>query len=297
MQESAWEKLHADFCWNVIIWQGDYLCWKTQRRYSKPQTEIKRGTVRGFSRSSRLRLLKSFAKLDIGKNMPYLFMTLTYPDETRKRDRWAEMTHAQKMDRENYMALEYLNITQHRWVFWRYLEKYLGKQLPGIWRIEWKERLSGVFKGLPMPHIHILLATCNYVPWQEVRWMWMNTLGERFVNVDVRAVYDPELVITYIAKYIGKEDFTTLEYDAYLDSIPAGRNWGYMRKNLIAQSDRWTGRYFETDDLASLRQYAVPKNVELIESGLCSFTIIGKRAREIGEMIVGTDLDGQLYME
>jgi len=297
LQESAWGKLHADFCWNVIEWQGDFLCWKVRKKYSQPVTTEKRGSVKGFSRSSRLRLLKSFAKIDMEKNMPYLFMTLTYPDTVRQRDRWLEMKDAQKMDRESYISLEYLNMTQHRWVFWRYLEKYLGRKVPGIWRIEWKPRLTGVFKDLPMPHIHILLATCNYVPWQEIRWMWMNTIGERFVNVDVRAVYNPEVVVTYLSKYIGKQEDYTLEDAAYLDNIPYGRNWGYMRKNLIAHSDRWTGRYFETDDLASLRLYAVPGGVELIDAGMCSFTIIGKRAREIGELIVGTDLDGQLYME
>jgi len=297
IQESAWGKLHADYCWNIIEWQGDYLCWKVQKRYSNPMPTEKRGSVKGFSRSSRLRLMKSFAKIDIGENMPYLFMTLTYPDTTRQRDRWTEMTAKKAMDKENYRCLEYLNITQHRWVFWRYLERYLGKKLPGIWRIEWKERQTGVFAGFPMPHVHILLANCSYVPWQEVRWMWMNTLGERFVNIDVRAVYDPELVITYISKYLGKDEIGTLEYDAYIDSVPCGRSWGYMRKNLIVESDKWTGRYFETDDLASLRHYAVPGGVELIDAGMCSFTIIGKRAREIGEIIVGMDLDGQLYMQ
>jgi len=229
--------------------------------------------------------------------MPYLFMTLTYPDEIRLRDRWIDERKAVDMPEENFKDLGYLHMNMHRWVFWRYLEKYLGKPLPGIWRIEYRPRQSGIFKGKPMPHIHILLMTADYVPWQEVKWMWMNTIGERFVNTDVRAVYNVELVLTYIAKYIGKDDSDNLEYDAYLNSLPAGRCWGYMRKNLIKKEDKWTGRYFETDDIASLRHYAIPEGVELIDAGMCSFTLIGKRAREIGELLMGNDVDGKLHLQ
>ena len=127
--------------------------------------------------------------------------------------------------------------------------------------------------------------------------MWQNTIGERFVNTDVRGVHDPEVTLHYLSKYIGKDEQSSLEYDAYLDSLPFGRQWGYMRKNLIKQSDKWMGRYFETDDLASLRHYAVPGGVELIDSGQCSFTLIGPRAREIGELLMGNDLDGKLHLQ
>ena len=190
MQQAQWERLHADYCWNVIEWQGNTLIWKVQKRYSVPCPDSKRGTVKGFSRASRLRFMKQFGRINIMENMPYLWMTLTYPDDVRLRDRWIDLKKIEKMDRERYLDIEYLNITQHRWVFWRYLEKYLEKKVPGVWRIEWVPRKSGVFKGQMMPHLHILLMQQNYLAWQEVKWMWMNTLGERFVNVDVRACYD-----------------------------------------------------------------------------------------------------------
>jgi len=286
IQESAWGKLHADYCWNVIEWQGNLLVWKIRRHYPRPCSGKERGTVRGFSRSSRLNLFKSFARINIGENMPYLFMTLTYPDEVRLKDRGLDERKAADMPEENFKDLGYLHMNSHRWVMWRYLEKYLEKQLPGIWRIEYKRRLTGVFKGKPMPHLHILVMTCDYIPWQEVRWFWQQTIGERFVNVDIRAIYDPELALTYLAKYVGKEPDSTLENDAYLNSIPPGRCWGYMRKNLIKKEDKWTGRYFETDDLASLRHYALPNAGELIEQGCGSFTLIGERAREVGEILV-----------
>lgn len=220
-------------------------------------------------------------------------MTLTYPDEILHRDRWIEKTKEESMDEKTYKDVAYLHMTQHRWVFWRYLEKYLDRKLPAIWRIEFKPRLSGNRIGKPMPHLHVLIMTQDYIPWQEVKWAWMNTIGERFVNVDVRAVYDPEVCMHYLSKYIGKDELVILENDAYLDSLPYGRQWGYMRKNLVKLSDKWTGRYFETDDLASLRYYATPGKVELIDSGMCSFTLIGPRAREIGEILVGIPLANQ----
>jgi hypothetical protein len=300
MQESAWGKTHADYLWNVIEWQGECLVWKVRRKHYIPDGINKRGNVKDFSRASRLRLMRVFARLDWEENMPYLFMTLTYPDTTLLKDRWVELSREQRYDEERYKDVEYLRITAHRWVFWRYLENYLGEKCAGIWRIEWKPRLSGPLERRPMPHLHILLCKTRYVPWQEVRWAWMNTIGERFVNVDVRGCYDREIVVTYLSKYLGKVEDGTLEDDAYLDSIPPGRAWGVMRKNLLVQEEKFMGRYFETDDLASLRHYACPEKVELIDAGMCSFTLIGPKAREVGEILVGmpedkrvaSDIDG-----
>jgi len=297
LQESAWGKVHADYLWNVIEWQGECLVWKVCKKYSRPSPNQKRGTVRGFSRSSRLRLMRSFARLNIEENMPYIFLTLTYPDEVLLKDRWIDERKAKDMPDDKFKDLGFLHINMHRWVMWRYLEEYAEKPLCGIWRIEWKPRQTGALKGKPMPHVHILLMQQAYIPWQEVRWAWMKTLGERFVNVDVRGVYDIELVITYIAKYIGKDDSGTLEDDAYFSNIPPGRCWGYMRKNLIKNEDKWVGRFFETDDIASLRHYAIPEKVELIDAGMCSFTIIGPKAREIGEIAFSTDLDGKVNLD
>lgn len=294
LQESAWNKQHADFLWNVIEYQGECLVWRVRRKHYIPDGIKKRGTVKGFSRSSRLRLIRSFARTDWKNNMPILYVTLTYPDEVLLRDRWIEQSKEEKLSENQYKDLSYLYMTQHRWVFWRYLEKYLGKQIGGVWRIEYKERLSGNLEGKIMPHLHMLIFNTDYIPWQEIRWRWQNTIGERFVNVDVRACYDVELILTYLAKYLGKDDLPTLEYDAYLDSLPPGRCWGWMRKNLVAKGDKWAGRFFETDDIASLRLYAIPEKTDLIDAGMCSFTLIGERAIEVGQILFGKKVDGEI---
>jgi hypothetical protein len=214
-------------------------------------------------------------------------MTLTYPDSVLLHDRFVDVSREQQYDETRYKDVEYLRMTQHRWVMWRYLEHYVGKHMAGVWRIEWKPRLTGPLERRPMPHLHVLVCHTAYIPWQEVRWAWMQTIGERFVNVDVRGCYDKEVVIGYLSKYIAKVDPDTLEDDAYLDSVPPGRNWGVMRRNLMKTEEKFMGRYFETDDLASLRHYACPEKVELIDAGMCSFTLLGPKAREIGELLVG----------
>jgi len=198
---------------------------------------------------------------------------------------------------ENFKDLHYLHITKHRWVFWRFLEGYLGKHLPGIWRIEWKPRQTGALTGKPMPHLHILIMQHDYIPWQECRWLWQKTIGERFVNIDVRAVYDIEVVIGYLSKYLGKVSDDTLEDDAYLNSIPPGRCWGFMRKNLIKNEDKWTGRFFETDDLAMLRSYAIQDETVPHDADILSFTLIGRKAREVGEIAFSTDIDARVNLD
>ncbi len=173
----------------------------------------------------------------------------------------------------------------------------MGKRLCGIWRIEWKPRLTGVLTGKPMPHLHILLMQNDYIPWQECRHLWQKTIGERFVNIDVRAVYDIEVVIGYLSKYLGKVTDATLEDAAYLDTIPTGRVWGFMRKNLIKREDKWVGRFFETDDLASLRSYAIQDETIPHDADILTFTLIGRKAREVGEIAFSSDIDGKVNLD
>jgi hypothetical protein len=194
---------------NLVERQGNYLHWRKEEKYSRPEVSNKRGQVKMFTRSSRMRLLRSFARLDWEKNGMCLFITLTFPDSV----------HVQK----NYK----MNI--YRWVFWRYLEKWAGRKVSGMWRCEWKPRLSGIQIGEYMPHLHLLVFGEDFIPWQEVNWWWMNTLSVRHVCTDVQAVRDIDLATSYVSKYIAKTDLHYLDNAAYLNNVPPGRCWGWFR--------------------------------------------------------------------
>src|SRR5271165_3420699 len=85
--------------------------------YRRPR---KRGVIRGFSRSARLRMCKRVATYDWSKIKCGLFVTLTWPCET-------------------FHLYEQLR-NQARDQFIRDTEIYLGKNIHVLWRIEWKRR-------------------------------------------------------------------------------------------------------------------------------------------------------------
>lgn len=93
----------------------------------------KRGKIKGFSRGSRSRLLKTVGRLKQDK-LP-VFVTLTYPDDFPVTpERW----------RRDLAALE----------------RRIKRQWPeaaAIWKKEFKRRKSGVNVGKVAPHFHMLL--------------------------------------------------------------------------------------------------------------------------------------------
>lgn len=145
-----------------------------------------------------------------------------------------------------------------------------------------------------MPHLHILTFGEDYIPWQEVRWWWMNVLGVRQVSVDVGNIDNIAHATAYVAKYIGKVSDYTLDNDAYLNTVPPGRCWGFYHKNLIAMCPLVSARIRESDEVASLRDFACPEKVELLQGSNGTFTVLGKDVACLSMILFGQGLDGEL---
>ena len=93
----------------------------------------KRGKITGFSRGSRVRLLKTVGRLQ--QDMLPVFVTLTYPDD--------------------------FPVTPERWrrdlaALWRRIRRQ-WPEAAAIWKKEFKRRKSGVNAGKVAPHYHMLL--------------------------------------------------------------------------------------------------------------------------------------------
>ena len=107
----------------------------------------KRGKIKGFSRGSRGRLLKTVGRLR-QDSLP-VFVTLTYPDE--------------------------FPVTPERWrrdlaALWRRIRR----QWPtgaAIWKKEFKRRKSGVNEGKVAPHYHMLLWIPKWVAQEKADWI------------------------------------------------------------------------------------------------------------------------------
>lgn len=172
-----------------------------------------RGKVTDFSPASRLRLLKFIATVDWNATKNGLLITLTYPPNREKR------TNKQRqIDRAQFI---------------RDVERHLGHQVSGIWRIEWKPRKTGITKGQIAPHFHIFLLREIFLHHKIVRKIWRRILSVQGpLATDVRAAWNAELASFYCAKYLTKlNEKCSLDNSAYHNK--EGRHYGYIRKAMI----------------------------------------------------------------
>ena len=196
-----------------ITLRGKHLRVQFSSNTPKTPPTKKRGTVRGFSAKSRLRLLKAIAEMDWNRIPRATFVTLTYPDSVAIRK-----PSDRNVDR--YLL--------HRW-----FEGNKGKHLPGIWRLEWVPRKSGTHRGVYLPHFHLLLFDHLDIGKNTIREFWRKTIdAEGVVQIDVKRMENAKQAGLYVSKYMGKP-IPLL----HLDNLPylniAGRQWGFFRKNDI----------------------------------------------------------------
>jgi hypothetical protein len=260
--------------WTMKL-QGNLLSVKHLTDVKRPPPKGPRGNCKGFTRAVRLRLLKLIATIDWEKCKRGVFVTLTYPDGD-------EVPTFKQRNKDRYL-------------FWRYVEKYLGRKLPTIWRCEWKPRLSGANKGIYYPHFHLLMMGVEYVSWETIRSWWRTiTKKEGALATDIRRVEAGKMAALYVSKYVGKVDqLVSLDNASYLNN--AGRQWGVLRRGMLP---RFPVHY--VDDLtveivAHLRRAAgacLPWYDPTVDEG---FTLLGERAKALGNLLLAKGLDYQTF--
>lgn len=218
----------------VIKHQGEITEVKEIWNYSECHIGDTRGIVKTFTNASRLRLLKIMARVDWERVVPASLISLTYPDE-----------HIQDIFDKR---------TEERHLFLRKLEKHIGRPITGIWRNEWEKRKSGARAGQYVPHIHILLFKCPYIPWQAIRQFWRAILHVKGpLCTDVRRAKEANKAAYYVAKYLGKaSDDTSLDNAAYLNS--RGRHWGIHRKEGIPWHSKEVIKNLSQDQINLIKQ-------------------------------------------
>jgi hypothetical protein len=195
--------------WTIEL-QGDRIELKQHLSdYHLPPRPPRRN-ISTFSQRSRMRMLKFVAGVDWSKQMAGHFITLTYPDQVFLK---------RKCDR---------NI--HRFVFNRHLERTWARNVSSLWRVEWKERLTGVYKGQMCPHMHLIVFGPGELGTERCRDLWQRTIGENtFTSVDVQPLGDAKKAGIYLSKYAAKlPDQHLLDKVSYLNT--PGRHWGYTKR-------------------------------------------------------------------
>jgi len=220
----------------LITQQGQLLIWKYLKENPRTPKSTMGRKVHGFSRASRLSLLKKLATIDWNLAYPSLFVTLTYPDDV--------LPESAK------------DLNKHRFLFVRYMEKYLGKEISVIWRIEWKPRLSGKFVGRFAPHFHLMIFQVAYIPMEQVYEDWQKSVGYfEYIRTEVKRMVNERQAGAYVAKYCGKAEDCSLVNDVHLNNIPTGRQWGVLRPSLLPVHPKRTVRV-SADEIRKSRQMA-----------------------------------------
>lgn len=231
----------------------------------------KRGQVNGFTPGARLRMMRTVAMIDwsnIGKS---LFITVTYPDACARRS----------MKERN----------RDRYVFLCSLEKYLGRQVGALWRMEWKSRKTGELQGIVCPHVHMIIFDVAFIPWQEIRGWWGQALGvEGPLATDVRQITGGKVVGKYVTKYCAKPGAScSLDSTTYLNNF--GRHWGIHRRDVVPWSPRFLLSHLTADEIRLVENAACMTFRFFTRGASQGFSIFGDNGGKVGEIILNNRVD------
>jgi hypothetical protein len=109
------------------------------REMFPPDPDKRRGQCKGFSFSSRRRMLNHLNSVSVAASLPY-FVTLTLPD-------------SEFNDSVSVLAKK---IKSYLDVFFKRLGR-VNSAACGFWRVEWQARKSGLHEGKLMPHCHLMV--------------------------------------------------------------------------------------------------------------------------------------------
>lgn len=245
---------------------------------SKPRPE--RQEIRGFSAASRLRLFKLTNQIDYESAGRCTFVTATWRDELGVPNS-ADVTYARSR-------------------FQRAMERIAGKEMPGLWRVEWKERRSGRWKGRLLPHVHVIYFKAGFLPVRQVGDAWAKALGFRGrVSVKMNEITSLHMCLMYVSKYLAKVAAErNLDIASYLNTSPGGRHWGIFRKPLLPMSETVLVRVKPGPLVESIRKLATEaysRTPQDTEAGFCVFGEAAKRIRELVDEYCLTSTEGSVH--
>lgn len=235
------------------------ILYESQTKY--PPIKGKRGMIRGFSNQARLRMLRFGHTINWETKVRKLFITLTYPDEV--------------------MPTRREELSNHKYLFIRAIETILAHRISGIWRLEWKPRLTGMHEGQIVPHWHLILFDIGYISYTTIRLAWKRIVGsEKEPSMRFEKIGDSPKAMGYISKYVAKATpFTNLDKDTYLNRT--GRHYGYVRKSLIPRYEVRYSTQLAENHVWTLLEYLAPYFEWVNPNDPKGFALFGKHADEL----------------
>lgn len=173
-----------------------------------PVPPATRGDVRGFSRASRGRLLKTLAKVNRQEASRALFVTLTYP-----------LSESVTYSLSKVHLDSFVKRLQRKFV-----------RCAVIWRLELQKNNQ--------IHFHLIVLNQRFIPHEWVNQAWKgvvygNNGSDRYIRTETRRVTSFKEAFSYAAKYAAK-----VPDDESADT--EGRVWGiYGRRYLPVHLIQW----------------------------------------------------------
>jgi hypothetical protein len=253
------------------VWTGELLeitYLPKDKEYRRPG---KRGKIKGFSRSARLRMLRMIASINWSNVRNGLFITLTYPDE-----------HADRAMGER---------STDKYLFLRYMEKYLGKKVGVIWRIEWEPRKSGKRLGVLTAHWHLIVFGVRFIPKELIKQWWQLVLrADGNVVTWIDGIESGKKLARYVGKYCSKlPDASVLDNASYLNNL--GRHWGIARRELVPWFPRFVIPFLSAKDIDLCENLACMTFKFFTRKAEQGFQVFGTNAIKVGEILFERMLD------
>lgn len=188
--------------------QGSLLRLKVTGYKSRPNGGGgKRGIIRGFSRGSRIRLMRFLARLKTRK-IRATFITLTFSGMPSHEE-------AKKAFKRFAMRLR---------------RKF--EAASAVWRLEYQPKRGAI-------HYHLLCFNVPFWKQAELQRTWEACTKEHKSIVDIRLIHGARSIMAYVSKYIAKvadDENTSLDDGTYQHAHPeepASRFWGYINKERL----------------------------------------------------------------
>ena len=258
------------------VWKGDLLEITYLPHTVKSNHHRTRGTIKGFTQSARLRMLKTVATVEWARVKRAVFITLTYPD-----------SHADRSMQQR---------TRDRYLFLRSMEKHLGNKVGVLWRVEWQPRKSGARKGQLTAHMHLIAFGVSFIDKEVVRQCWRDVLdADGPVVTWIEGMKDGRKVARYVSKYCAKKvENDVLDNASYLNSL--GRHWGMCRRELIPWAERFHVPYLDAKDIHLAENLACMTFRYFTRGTQQGFSVFGEKARKVGEILFERMIDKESHL-
>lgn len=209
--------------------QGHFVrvAFRESAMHSQTGKSATRGKITTFSRKSRKRMLEKTARLSLDtyvKNMPILFVTLTYGQD------WPHPSEAK---------------THMRNLWKRIVREY--STAAAIWRLEFQKRGA--------PHLHLLIFNVPFISKDVLKQIWSEIIEYQYWDYSaetprapftrIEALRSGKKAMAYVSKYVAKNEDEAVHgfnYVPYLTAgVTVGRVWGVLGSKFLPWGEIITG--------------------------------------------------------